>query len=177
MRKYRSPGGGNHSSAPTEGRPRREVGARRGVRTGFTFLEVMVAVFILAVALLSLFAVISTAGRGTMDAYFEQMALSLAKEPIEVFQAFGYHWLALGKPLPEFPPGWSEVPGTPDSPILHPAEANQFQRHISLEPLERDGIRGFLVQVTVRPRGMGRVAAWLSRNDLVLSAFIMEKPL
>lgn len=148
-------------------------------RRGLTFLEVLLTMVLLSVALLALLSTTSSANRGSQDAYYEFMAFSLAKEPIEIFRGFGYHWLSEYEkhPLPPFPLDWAPISDSQLGMVLHPAEAASFRRTISLTKVGNDRTRGIRVRVTVAPVGLSRVMAWLSRDEVTMEALIPEKPL
>ena len=150
-------------------------------RSAFTLIEMLVGMLFLSLALLGLMTMNSSSNRGTMDAYYEFMALSLAQEPIEIFRGFGYHWLVdlqagrIAAP-PEYPLGWSEIRDQSFAEVSYPSEACLFQRHIELTPLENGGVRAIRVRVRIGPKAQTRAAAWLSRTDVSLDALILEQP-
>lgn len=140
----------------------------------FSLIEVMVAAFILAVAVLSVMMVSQYSNRGSMDAYYEFMALTLAKEPVEIFRALGYDWLAkhAENPHPEYPLGEAEIAG---DGIKRPVEASAFMRKIEMKisPAEKAAH----LTVTVFPVGQSRAQAWLSRKSVTIETLIIgDKP-
>lgn len=158
-----------------------DYGERGMRRRAFTLIEVLVGMLFLSLALLGLLTLNSSSNRGTMDAYYEFMALSLAQEPIEIFRGFGYHWLCdlearrIAAP-PEYPLEWSEIHDQTFSEVSYPSEACLFQRHIGLTPVEKGGVKAIRVKVRVGPRAQTRAMAWLSRTEVALEALILEGP-
>jgi prepilin-type N-terminal cleavage/methylation domain-containing protein len=147
---------------------------------GFSFVEFLVAMMILSVSILSLLWMSSYSKKGSMDAYYEFLAFSLAKEPIEVFRAFGYQWLQDydSHPLARYPVnvGPAAIGNNPTDPDQHPFEASQFVRSISLAPADHQGLRAFKVTVEVGPAGKNRVETWLRKDNVQLEALIVETP-
>ncbi len=145
-------------------------------RPGFSLLEVLIACFLLALALLQLLWMNRYSNEWAMDAYYRAMATSLAREPIVIFRGFGARWLRDYEKhqLPQYPLGWSPIREADGDLSMHPAESGVFQRNISLTNLEQAGSRGVRVTVTVVPEGGTRVMRWLRRDQLVLEALIPE---
>ena len=145
----------------------------------FTFLELLIAILFLSVALLSLFHTVSFSNRESMDASFEFTAMSLAREPLEVFRGFGYEWLSkyADHPLAQFPEGWADIAKIDPDAISYPVDALQFKRWISLSPFVDGGTRGIRVKTVVSPVRPGKAFSWLSRSQIELeSAVFEEKP-
>ena len=61
---------------------------------GLSLLEIVIAMFFMSIAILSFFTMNQASNQSSMDAYYEFLAFSLAREPIEVFRGFGYDYLA-----------------------------------------------------------------------------------
>ena len=59
-------------------------------RKAFTLVEILIAMFLMSVVILSIFLLNQSANKSSMDAYYEMLCFSLAREPIEVFRGFGY---------------------------------------------------------------------------------------
>lgn len=119
-----------------------------------------------------------------MDAYYQFLAFNLAKEPIEVFRAFGYDWLENynSHVLAKYPAEFTSNP-TPQAIVdqssdldQHPFEAGLFQRSISLEKTTVAGINAVKITVSVSPAGYNRVDVWLQKNLIKLSSVIVEGP-
>lgn len=151
-------------------------------RRAFSLVEILIGIVFLVLALLGMLLVNQSSSRGAMDSQFELLAHCLAQEPIEVFQHLGYSWIAkvvggTAPGLPAYPVG-QMVPITeaPFAEVMHPVDAVQFQRRIDIEPtpLEKDGVKGFRVTVTVAPVG-GAAAVWLSRDQVREEALIVEE--
>ncbi len=143
---------------------------------GFSVVEITIAILLLAVMSASVFTLIGFANRGTMDSYFEFLALALAREPIEVFRAFGYHWLREYEkhPLPKYPLGFSIVSDANLGIEQYPKDATAFVRHISFRPLEKDGLKALTVRVTILPAEEGWVLPWFRRDEVALEATFVE---
>lgn len=109
-----------------------------------------------------------------MDSYYEMVALSLAREPIEIFRGFGYDWLATydSHPIDEFPTfTWKRVTGSGYSTNQRPVETEVFQRHIALEQVEEAGIPAIRVRVSIAPVGV----SWLTQNEITLEGLIVKQ--
>ncbi|MBF0542884.1 MAG: hypothetical protein HQM08_00550 [Candidatus Riflebacteria bacterium] len=153
-------------------------------KNGFTIIELLMGTIFLSSALLGIFAVISSANRMTMDAYYEILSSQLANEPIEVFRSFGYEWLKdySSHQLPDYPLGWNDIADRPFSPIKHPSESTSFQREISLQEFEgtlagsHGKIQGIKVIIKVSPKSSTNVSRWLSRNYVSAEAIIFDRP-
>jgi prepilin-type N-terminal cleavage/methylation domain-containing protein len=148
---------------------------------GFSLVEVLVATFVLAVALLGLLMLNQASGRGAMDAQFELLAFSLAQEPIEVFQNMGFRWVdevAAGRisAPADYPLAWRPIQDPPFSSVQRPLDARLFQRHIALQPLPSGGQNAYRMIVTVAPAGQNRLATWITRGRISVEALIMERP-
>ena len=110
-------------------------------KRGFSLLEVIIAMAFLSVAILSMFWMNRASNQGSMDAYYEFLAFSLAREPIEVFRGFGYDYLKMIADGNVSPPSWYPVGAMKDiefdlmSDMQYPAEARLFQRLIELTPV------------------------------------------
>lgn len=154
-------------------------------RKAMSLIEVLIAVFFLSVAVLSYFVLNQMSNKGTIDAYYEMLAYSLAREPIEVFRGLGYDYLS-GIVLGETkPPEWyptnvgpKDIVMDPLSDLQYPAEAALFQRNIELDfDTSKDGtIKGISVVVTVEPKGESKAEKWLGNRTFSLKSFIVECP-
>ena len=135
----------------------------------------------MSVAMLSMFWMNRASNKGSMDAYYELLAFSLAKEPIEVFRGFGYDCvkqIAEGKVASpkRYKIGSAEPITFDDTDMLqYPAEAKLFQRQIDLKP-ESGGVNAIRITVTVSNIGQSRAAVWMSRNSVKLEGLIVESP-
>lgn len=144
-------------------------------RPGFTFVEILVGLLFVGVTMFALLNLSRASAQGTMDAYQELIVLSLGREPIEVFKAFGYPWLAgyRAHPLADYPlETWMDVSDQPNLGFPLPAVVTQFRRRITMsEPQVVNDSRGIRIRVEIQPRGI----TWLSRPQVVFEALIMEK--
>ncbi|GAB1352465.1 MAG TPA: prepilin-type N-terminal cleavage/methylation domain-containing protein [Candidatus Rifleibacterium sp.] len=151
-------------------------------RRGFSLLEVIIAMAFLSVAILSMFWMNRASNQGSMDAYYEFLAFSLAREPIEVFRGFGYDYLKMVADGNVSPPAWYPVGTMKDiefslmSDMQYPAEARLFQRLIELTPVTAGKLQGMRIKVTVAVKGQSRVEVWMSRKAVSLESLVMERP-
>jgi Tfp pilus assembly protein PilV len=149
-------------------------------RMGFSMVEILIAMLFLSVVILSYLVINQQANRGAMDSYYELLAFSLAREPIEVFRSFGFRDLKMmsdlgASPIPIYPVNnWASIQGT--GVMQHPAEAEHFQRRISLSNVSSSGINAVKVKVEIRTAGQSRVQAWLSRQTIILETLVVEEP-
>jgi len=156
----------------------------------------MIAVVVMAVALLSVMMMNSYSSKGTMDAYYQLLAMQLAQEPIEIFRAFGYNVLKTGSVIPGYPLNtWADVTELqnlyqPDtgSPLpdgrypwvvrgaARPVDSTMFQRYITLTAVNMGTQNGIRITVRVKKKGSTRVGTWLSRDLVTLESLLMEVP-
>ena len=148
-------------------------------KRAFTIVELVVAMFVMSFALLSMLWMTSYSNRGSMDTYYEFLAFSLAKEPVEVFRAFGYKWLCdySNHPILKYQigVGWQEISDETGG-IQHPFDAALFERAITISDASYSGVGAKKIVVKVRPKKLSRVDAWLSRDEVSLEALIVEGP-
>ncbi|MBF0499057.1 MAG: prepilin-type N-terminal cleavage/methylation domain-containing protein [Candidatus Riflebacteria bacterium] len=148
-------------------------------RRAFTLTELLISMVLLSLALLPLLWMTTYSNRESMDAYYEIIAFSLAKEPIEVFRSFGYEWLTsyTNHPLTRFPIGTMVVKprNTPDQ---YPFDSELFEREINIAQNDttQNGIKARRVTVSVHPVKRSRSDAWLRRNEVKLEALIFDGP-
>lgn len=153
-------------------------------RRAFSLIEILIACFLLAVVLLSLLWMNRHSHLSSMDAYYEGIAMSVAREPLEIFRGMGYAWLDLyrqGKAdltesplLKAFPHGeWFDLAEA--EPGLYPAEACDLKRRIMVTPADAEGIKGFAITVEIAPSRQTRVDTWLSRDFVTLKSYVTEK--
>lgn len=151
----------------------------RPPRTGYSFVEVVLALLIVSLLFLPLFTQLSQNRRSSLDSAAELLAHSLAEEPIEIFRAFGYRWASTyGKThsIPGYPLGvWHEIAGAEPGPIDRPSDSVDFWRIITLQPLSGQ-CPGLRMRVKVTPRGGSRLDRWLSQDEIVAETVLFEKP-
>lgn len=151
---------------------------RHVVRRGTTLVELMIAMFVLGLAVLATYWTISSSNKGAMDSYMESLAQSLVREPIEVFRGFGYEFMAnyAAHPLPRYPVGETPIADLRGGgPQQWPVDALLFKRRIALTHVEESGIKAIRVRVSVSPAGANHVMTWLSRNEVVAETLIVER--
>jgi Tfp pilus assembly protein PilV len=149
---------------------------------GISFVELLIAIVFLSVAIFSLLTLSQASHRTTMDAYFEFLAMQLAKEPIQVFRALGFSALKTyaENPLPDYPLfEWKAMENTAE-PENYPGEARQFSRYISLtqEAVEVQpgvSVEAFKVSVTVAPLKQSWLGRWLTREQVALKSLIVKQ--
>lgn len=151
-------------------------------KKAFSLLEIVMAMAFMSVALLSMFWMNRASNKGSMDAYYELLAFSLAKEPIEVFRSFGYDCVRqiadgnVASPK-RYKIGSAEPITFDDTDMLqYPAEAKLFQRRIDLKVEQSGSVNAVRVTVTVSNVGQSKAAVWMSRNAVKLEGLIVESP-
>jgi len=151
-------------------------------RRAFSLLEIIIAMAFLSVAILSMFWMNRASNQGSMDAYYEFLAFSLAREPIEIFRGFGYEQLKVIADGNIAPPAWYPIGSFKNiefdlmSDMQYPAEARLFERLIELIPVSSGNINGIRIKVTVAAKGQSRVEVWMSRKSVSLESIVMERP-
>ena len=147
-------------------------------RRGFSFVEVLIGMVILQIALLSFFMINQSSSSQSMDAYYEFLASSLGSEVIEFTQGMGYEWAEKYLDKPDiFPLGtWH---GVLEKPIFAATsyfrECDSFERLVSMQKVSSSG-NGILVSIQVRVKSNNKVKSWISRGNLAFSTIVMEKP-
>ncbi len=147
-------------------------------RRGFSFIEVLIGMVILQIALLSFFLINQSSSSQSMDAYYEFLANSLGNEVIEFVQGMGYEWAVKYLDKPDlFPLG--EWHGVLEKPIFAATsyfrECDSFERLINMQKVSSSG-DGILVNIEIRVKSGNKVKSWLSRGELAFSTIVMEKP-
>lgn len=151
-------------------------------KRAFSLLEIIIAMAFLSVAILSMFWMNRASNQGSMDAYYEFLAFSLAREPIEIFRGLGYDYLKMIADGNIAPPSWYPVGSFKNiefdlmSDMQYPAEARLFERLIEIIPVSSGNLNGMRVRVTVAAKGQSRVEVWMSRKSVSLESLIMERP-
>lgn len=156
-------------------------------KRGFSMLEIVIAMAFLSIAILSILWMNRSSNQGSMDAYYEFLAFSLAREPIEIFRGFGYDCLKDIAENKVSPPSRYPVVGNPASGFVdiefdsmsdlqYPAEARLFQRKIELTDISSGDLQGIKIKVTVAAKGQSKVDVWMSRKAVSLESMVMERP-
>lgn len=160
-------------------------------KLGFSLIEILVGMFIMAIVLLSFFAINQSSSHQSMDAYYEFIGNTLGNNVIEFCQGMGYEWTNryIDKPY-IFPlDTWHEVVdhsnlsnSTSILPVGHYQEIESyehFERHVVMKKIlgtkEGSG-NGILVQIELRIKDENKVRAWMSRNNLKFVTVVMEQP-
>lgn len=151
-------------------------------KRGFTLIEIVFAMAILALAALSMFMLNRSSNQQAMDSYYEFLAFSLAREPIEVFRGFGYDNLRMIVDGNISPPANYKINSmqnldfNPFSPIQYPAEATMFKRLIELKPVSHGKLNAIHIKVTVAARSSSRIEVWMKNRTVSLESLILERP-
>lgn len=152
-------------------------------RQAFTLLEIVIAMAMMCIVLLSMFLLNKQSNQSSMDAYYEILAFSLAREPIEVYRGIGYETCVKICDSPGLANNFYKVGEdqniefNPSIPLQYPAEASLFKRRIDFKKDKSDqGINYVNIKVTVSVKGLSRAETWLSRKSVVLESCIMEQP-
>ena len=118
--------------------------------------------------------------RGALDAYHQNLAIELAREPIEILRGFGYSRLRTydQHPLGKYPvnSGFHAILDSPGEPDQHPPAAREFERRISLSQIEAAGYRAIRLEVQVRPHKQSRLEKQTGGGSISLQALIPELP-
>ena len=162
-------------------------------RKAFTLVEIMIAMFLMTIVILSVFMLNQNAEKNSMDAYYEMLCFSLAREPIEVFRAFGYNKVLKISKHHELAPlvyrnaldDFAEIENKNDEddvnyPFDYPNEVTNFQRYIELNTDNDDYIK---ITVMVGPKGGSKAENWLRKKavydnkySVQLDSIIMKTP-
>ena len=140
-------------------------------RKAFTLVEIMIAMFLMMVVMLSLFMLNQSSTKSSMDAYYEMLAFSLAREPIEVFRGFGYEVIKgihdgdIPCPKPYEIDKETNIVFDPHVDLQYPADAANFCRYIHLEEVNDKCIN---ITVTVSPKGQSKAENWLRMGKQVI---------
>lgn len=152
-------------------------------RRAFTIMEIVVAMALMSVVILSVFMMNQSANQNSMDAYYEMLAFSLAREPIEVFRGFGYETSVKICRNNELSPSLYKVGElvdieyNPEIDLQYPVDAENFQRYIELEErVSKNNAKYVNIRVTVAPKGLSKAEIWFSRKSVMLESAIMEIP-
>lgn len=150
-------------------------------KKAFTLIEIVIGIAMFMIVLLAVFMLNQSSNQSSMDAYYETLAFSLAREPIEVFRGFGYntvHKIYKGEIIsPIYKIGnYESIENDPERTLQYPFEAENFQRRVDLEENTSDGLKYIKITVTVSRKGKSKAENWLSRKDIVLESCIMERP-
>lgn len=146
----------------------------------FTLVEIMLAMFMLAIVILGLFTLNQSSSKSSMDAYYQMLAYSLAREPIEIFRGFGFDIVnkiekkEIAVPAPYNKIGeYVEIKFDPKVELQYPNDAEYFQRRIDLEPINNN--KGILITVSVARKGATKAELWMRNKTIVLKSIIMER--
>jgi hypothetical protein len=151
-------------------------------KKAFTMLEIVIAMAFLSIAILSILWMNKASNEGSMDAYYEFLAFTLAREPIEIFRGFGFECLeeiADGNVSPpsRYPVGdFAAIDFDSTSGLQYPSEARLFERKIELSRVNSGDLNAIKIKVTVSAKGSSKVDVWMRRNSVSLESLVMERP-
>jgi prepilin-type N-terminal cleavage/methylation domain-containing protein len=154
---------------------------------GFSLVEVVVAVAIFSSAVLGIILMQNSSQRATLNAYYEFLGVSLAREPLELLRGRGFRWLKenIGQ-LEKFeeslvPEKWFSFPG---EGMDYPCEAALFKRRIEIESLKNpnpdalppgEELDGFSIIVHVMPQNQ---SSWFSilgsKEEITLGGMVLN---
>lgn len=138
--------------------------------------EVLLAILILGLTSVSAFYMISASGRETSNSYHQLISEQIGQEVIEVFRAIGFNRLSEchEQQIAGYRVNvWQSVAEAGQkASIARPDICAAFERKITMQLLEKDGINAILLNVAVRPRngGVGNAA------ESNYSAILVEQP-
>ena len=145
-------------------------------RSGFSVMEILIALVFLMVALVGMFSIFSSSNRGSLDAFRETYARTLALETLEWVSGLGYEGLVAAEKMTVNPISQRLCLGTfqavdtmlldDGSMIFYSKEYQQFQRRVQLVHYPND--RLYLVRVTVRAKQRVR----FRRGSIVLEKLV-----
>ena len=143
-------------------------------KRAFSLVEILVALSLVSLLLLSLYQVSRMAHTETMDASYKLTALALAREPLEILRGLGYRELTRyrERPLAAFPLGEISLSDNPVEGRHYPVPCHAFKRHLTVIPVEEGGMKAIRILVRVYPRQSG----WLTRQECVLETIVPEDP-
>jgi hypothetical protein len=148
----------------------------RTSKYGFLLTEALVAILVLGMVSGSIFFMVSASNRTTLDAYHQLLREQIAQEIIMVFRSIGYGRLSecheqyiADYRLNEWQPVEAR---SKETGVTRPDACSIFERKITIQQLEKDGIRAILLRVAVRPQA-GRND---SEHEIVSSALLVEQP-
>ncbi len=148
----------------------------KAAQKGILLPEILLAILILGLVSGSVFFMISASNRNSMNAWHKLLGEQMCTEVIEVFRSIGYNRLSecheqsiADYRLNEWQPvtGSSQVTG-----IARPDACAMFERKITMQLLEKDGINGILLKVSSRLQKNGNA----DDNEVSCSALLMEQP-
>ena len=145
---------------------------------GFSLIEVLLGMVIMAVALLSYFLINQASSSQSMDAYYEFLGQTLGNETVEFCQGMGHAWALKYMEKPDIFP-LNEWHGVLNKPIFAKTsyfrECDSFERMVNMSKISGGG-EGILVTVGVRVKSNNKVRSWMSRSQLEFATVVMEKP-
>lgn len=155
--------------------PRTIPGRSMKGRDGFSFIEILVAMIFLAIVTVSIFSFVTSSGRGTLDAYRETIAYSIALETLEWVAGLGYERLLAAQlaPTPALEQlgttgfaGMDSVTRDDGGMIAYPDEYRVFERKTELIHLPAEKL--ILIKVTVQPVA----GTTIGRGSIVLEKLV-----
>ncbi len=143
---------------------------------GFLLTEALLAILILGLVSSSIFFMISASNRNTLNAHHQLIGEQIAQEIIEVFRSIGYTRLSEchEQYIADYKLNdWQSVePVSRETGIERPDTCAMFERKITMQLLEKDGINAILLKVAVRLQKSGNFTG----HEFVSSALLIEQP-
>jgi type II secretory pathway pseudopilin PulG len=159
---------------------------RRNRVSGFTLIEIMIAFFLLSLAMFGILQLQRLSNLRSADAYLELLAAQLAKEPVEVYRGLGYEWIArhLDDTLADYPFYQDQDIAQSSFADDYPNEARGFSRFINVtrEEVSVPGgkkMNAFRLSVTVEPKRPSWVGTWFTRpkgEKVTVETLVVEQP-
>lgn len=151
-------------------------------RKAFTLIEIMIAMFMMAIVILGYYALNQTSSKSSMDAYYEMLCFSLAREPIEIFRGMGFESVEkIAKDPSLCPPPYKigeevDLVFNSNPNIPYTPEVENFKRLITLTPIQNkkdsNKIEAFKINVKIIRKGSTKAEVWLSRGTIELESMI-----
>ncbi len=144
--------------------------------SGFLLTEALLAILILGLVSGSIFLMISASNRNTLDAYHRLLGEQIGQEVVEVFRSIGFSRLSeCHEPyIADYKLNdWQPVePVSKETGIERPDTCAIFERKITMQLLEKDGINAILLKVAVRLQKSNN----FTEHEIVSSALLVEQP-
>lgn len=142
---------------------------------GFSFIEILIAMIFLAIVTVTSFSFLTSSGRGSLDAYRETIAYSIALETLEWVAGLGYEKLLAAQltPNPSLEQlgtagfvSMDSVTRDDGGMVAYPDEYRAFERKTELIHLSAEKL--LLIKVTVQPLA----GASIGRGSIVLEKLV-----
>lgn len=148
-------------------------------RKAFSMIEILIAIVVMSVALLSFFIINQSSNSKSMDAYYEFLGESLGSETIDFCRGMGYNWAMKYLVKPDIFPlnKWHNCLEYPIfGKTTYFRECGSFERKVNFSKVKLANEEGIFVTVEIRTKEDTKVKSWLSRNKLYFSTMIEKVP-